>query len=318
MIERIQTEVTTEPVKEKISYSSSVLTSFGSCFSDEIGSRMKRTGFDICVNPFGTLYNPESIRSSIERLVRKKMLTDDEIIESHGIFTSYFHHSSFARNGRIEFLEYANGKLEEASAHLERSTDILITLGTARIYRLKENGITVSNCHKKPASLFERTLLSPDEVYGCLADIRSMLNVGKRKRIFFTVSPIRHIRDGLHGNQISKATLLLATERLCSENMDCIYFPAYEMFMDELRDYRYYAEDMVHPSSQAADYIWKRFCEFSMDNETIATMKEAEKIRKSMEHRPLFPDTDEWKRFSRNLEKRLEDFMKRHPDVKMP
>lgn len=254
------------------------LVLLGSCFTDNIGQKMRQCGFNVCVNPFGTLYNPVSVCNSVHRLASAVPFSEEECVNMGAgspLVCSFSHHTAAARADKAAFLEDANKALAEASAFFQDADTIIITLGTAWTFRHIGTGEIVSNCLKRDAKEFMRERLSVKsaglllnsvvERYGNSSALLARSSGIKPKRFIFTVSPIRHFKDGAHGNQISKSTLLLAEQSVCDVHQDiCEYFPAYEIMTDELRDYRFYAEDMVHPSQQAIDYIWERFCDFAL------------------------------------------------------
>ena len=279
---KLQTPVTDLPCKVGISYKDRIMM-LGSCFSDNIGSRLKNYGFDACVNPFGTLYNPASILSSVKRLISCERFTADDIVEigaGDSRTCSFHHHTSFARTSQKEFLANANERLAEAAAFFRGCNKVIITLGTSWCYRHIEKDMIVSNCLKRNPKEFVREFLPTSETARML---REIMDLCPDKQFIFTVSPIRHFKDGAHGNQISKASLLLGIEEaLAATPVDLSmnprytadYFPAYEIVMDELRDYRFYAEDMCHPTQQAADYICERFLAWALPSEEQDTLKE--------------------------------------------
>ena len=233
----------------------------GSCFATEIGSRMKEAGYDVCINPFGTLYNPVSIANSIARLDSAIPFRPEECEEmgaNAGKICSWWHHTSFARLTAEEFLLNANRALEEASAYWKECDTVIITLGTAMVWRLVSNGEVVSNCLKRPSREFSHELLSTGQVAAILGRIASS---HPDKKFIFTVSPIRHMGDGAHANTVSKSTLMLGLEPVLTTYPNTCYFPSFEIMIDELRDYSWYAEDRNHPSPAAADLIWERFRE---------------------------------------------------------
>jgi len=228
----------------------------GSCFTTEIGSRLESDGYHVIKNPFGILFNPASIASSIERMESGNPFTANDIVISDEKYTSFFHHSIFSRATEDEFLDNANEKLNQSVKDFEEAEVIIVTFGTAWVFRHIEKNIIVSNCHKINSKAFSRERLSVNEIVEQFSEIISR---HKEKKWVFTVSPIRHLADGSHGNQISKATLLLAIEQLQSIFNNVSYFPAYEIMMDELRDFSYYTEDTVHPSPSSIDYIYQMF-----------------------------------------------------------
>ena len=277
---KLQTPVTLEPAPVSVSYQDRIAV-LGSCFADEIGGRLTDAGFKVLSNPFGTLYNPVSIGNAVARLGSGVPFTADDVVEmgaGAGRFCSFWHHTSFARENADAFLENANRSLEEASAFWKECNKVIITLGTAWAFRFNETGETVANCLKRPGTEFTRYRLTVEQVSVLL---RGLVRRNPEKEFIFTVSPIRHLADGAHGNQLSKSTLLLATEGLP-------YFPAYEIMMDELRDYRWWAEDMVHPTKQAAAYLCDRFIEW------VLPVREWDLYESNMDawrrsrHRPLY------------------------------
>ena len=246
---KLQTVVDIQPSAWKIGYEDRILM-VGSCFSDEIGAQMQERYLHVTCNPFGTLYNPLSIAQALT------MTELPVLVEHEGLWHSMAHHGAFSRADKNEAEQAIRGSIETMQQALQEATVVIVTFGTAWVYELKDgiSGLGVSglvgNCHKLPESCFNRRRLSVEEI---VAAWKPILAQYSDKRWLFTVSPIRHIRDGLHENQLSKATLLQAVEYLGD------YFPSYEIMLDELRDYRFYADDLVHPSSLAVNYIWERF-----------------------------------------------------------
>jgi hypothetical protein len=287
---KLQTPVNDEKCQSGISYSDKIMM-LGSCFTDNIGRQLENFGFDVCINPFGTLYNPVSILQSVRRLISEEPFTEEDCIDmgaGSGLICSFSHHTSFARKDRETFLEDACRSLEEARRYFRECNKLIITLGTSWCFRHIERDLIVSNCLKRPAQEFTRKRLSLTETAEALREIVSICRDGRggaSKDIIFTVSPIRHFKDGAHGNQISKATLLLGIEEVLSEG--CAYFPAYEIVMDELRDYRFYAEDMCHPSQQTIDYIRERFLDWALAKEERLQLEENIRNYRRSCHRPL-------------------------------
>lgn len=278
---KLQTPVTDDRCKVGISFNDRIMM-LGSCFSDSIGRQLSDYGFNVCVNPFGTLYNPISILNSVERLATGKEFTPEDCImigAGDERFCSFSHHTSFARASKEEFIENADKALNEAREFFLNADKLIITLGTSWCFRHNASGIIVSNCLKRNAAEFTRERLSVAEVTDALKRIQELTNA----QIILTVSPIRHFKDGAHGNQISKATLLLGIEEFlagCPVDLSmnprypAEYFPAYEIVMDELRDYRFYAEDMCHPSQQTVNYIRERFLDWALPKEEQDILKE--------------------------------------------
>ncbi len=284
---KLQTPVETCKSKVSISQNDRIFI-LGSCFADNIGQKMADLGFDACVNPFGTIYNPVSVSNCIARLSSGIPFSKDECVPmgaGAGLVCSFSHHTSFARRTEEEFLKVANASLEEASRRWNAATKVIITLGTAWIYEYSRTGETVSNCLKIDAKEFTRRRLSVRETS---LPLMNMLARHPDKEFIFTVSPIRHLKDGAHGNQLSKGTLLLALEEVMAKFPErCDYFPAYEIVLDELRDYRFYAPDMIHPSAQAVDYIWSRFVDFAVPKQEFDELKKRRQEWLRAQHRPI-------------------------------
>ena len=299
---KLQTPVADEPCKVGISYEDKIMM-LGSCFTDNIGRQLVDYGFDVCVNPFGTLYNPVSILRSVERLISGTPFTAEDCVQIGAGDTrwcSFSHHTSFARASREEFLEHANMALKAAHEHFLSCTKVIITLGTSWCFRHKESDAIVSNCLKHPASEFFRERLSAAEVTDALRRIVELCCESSAgvcpKQFIFTVSPIRHFKDGAHGNQISKSALLLGIDDLLAGlpadlSMNPFYFadyfPAYEIVMDELRDYRFYAEDMCHPTQQTVDYIRERFLGWALHADESPRLQEKIREYRRSCHIPL-------------------------------
>ncbi|MGN0202411.1 MAG: GSCFA domain-containing protein [Candidatus Cryptobacteroides sp.] len=260
----------------------------GSCFADSIGQKMEEYGFDVCVNPFGTLYNPVSIAEAVSRLESGRKFSSEECVRMGAgseLVCSFSHHTSFARKTEEEFLEYADSSLEKASAMWRKASKVIVTLGTAWCYEHIRSGRTVSNCLKIDAKEFRRRRLDVEETAKLLEGI---VEGNPEKEFIFTVSPIRHLKDGAHGSQLSKSTLLLAIDRICTEYAGrADYFPAYEIILDELRDYRFYAEDLVHPSGQAVECLWSRFLDFCLPPEDREEISARDKQLKRSRHRQM-------------------------------
>ena len=267
----------------------------GSCFADEIGEKMVRGGFEAMVNPFGTLYNPASIAASLLRSISEKEYTADSVeliqSESDGMWHSWMHHSSFSSLDVATLVERINGTTHCVADFLREADVLIVTMGTAIIYRLKETGMLVANCHKQLDSLFVRERLNSYDIVDQWDMLLQLLeSVNPKLKVIFTVSPIRHKRDGYHVNQVSKGILLQGVDEIVngkSSNSQCFYFPSYEIMMDELRDYRFYADDMIHPSEKAVEYIWQRFQDTYFDNKTKDAVAKATKEWARHQHRQI-------------------------------
>ena len=300
-----RTEIDVPGNRRKIDYNTFSLF-IGSCFVENIGSNLMDFKFPVTINPFGVLYTPVSIYNSLSILLEKRLFTEKDLFNKNGLWHSFSHHSSFSHPDKEFCLQTINNRIEEASVQLKKSDFLFITFGTARIYQLKETGETVSNNHKLPHNKFDRRLLSVGEIvstYDIL--IKELHNVNFNLQIVFTLSPVRHWKDGATGNLISKSTLILAISRLIDSFGNVSYFPAYELIMDDLRDYRFYDDDMIHINKQGIDYIWKKFSNSFISPATLPVMKEITAIRQGLEHRPFNPESPEYHLFLTNLLTRI-------------
>ena len=275
------------------------ITMMGSCFVENIGKIMEENKFTVDINPFGTLYNPSSVANGLRMLLRPEPFTVKDLFQQGGVYHSFSHHSRFSSTSEEECLDRINSRLSSSADFLQKATRLIITWGTASIYRLKSNGTVVANCHKLPERLFQWERLSVDDIVNdWRALLLSLWEQNQEMKILLTVSPIRHWKDGAHENQLSKATLLLAAEALQEAYPERIdYFPSYELLMDELRDYRFYADDMLHPSPLAIDYIWQRFIDHFLSRESTILLKEWGSIRKAIDHKPFQPDSKAYRQF---------------------
>ena len=311
---KLLTEISINPLEQTIHYGDGLLF-LGSCFADEVGGICRGLGFDALVNPFGVLYNPASIAQSVERLTSGKPFCHDEVIRvGEGQYCTFSHNTAFWNVSEAALLDQVNESLNAAHEHFAKSQWIIVSLGTSWVFRNKENGQVVSNCHKLPARQFDREFLSVEDSAECLA---KMLQNHPEKQFIFTVSPLRHLKDGLHENELSKASLLLAVDEVCKAFDNAHYFPAYEILLDELRDYRFYKEDMVHPTEQAVQYIWERFTDFAVDPKEKPAMQAAAELRKMLKHKPLFPESETYKRFEALKEERICAMKRDFPRVRI-
>ncbi|WP_167616116.1 GSCFA domain-containing protein [Maribellus sediminis] len=287
----------------------------GSCFTENVGQRMEDLKYPVDINPFGILYNPMSVASGLELLLAAKHFSEDDLIEHNGLWHSFSHHGRFSTTGKSEMLEGINDRLEASAKSLKEADFLFLTFGTAWIYRYNKTGKVVSNCHKIPAAEFNRERLS---VTGIVATYKDLLpRIRKQNsnlKVVFTVSPIRHWKDGAIENQRSKATLLLAIDELQNQFPGfCTYFPSYEIVMDELRDYRFYAADMLHISDVAIDHIWQIFEESLIDAESRQLAKKVLKIRNAVSHRPFNMNTPEFNKFIQKFYKNILELEAEYP-----
>lgn len=289
----------------------------GSCFSENIGLRLKNHKFQVNMNPMGILFNPLSITSTIKRLLEENPFNESDLVTYNDLHHSFMHHGSFSKQNKEESLKNINYHYLKATDFLKTTDLLMITFGTAYTFKLKSNGEIVSNCHKFPSEIFTRFRLTIDEIVEEWKHvIIKLLNLNSKIKILFTVSPIRHLRDGAHDNQLSKSILHLAVDKLQSIFPDAImYFPSFEIMIDELRDYRFYEQDMIHPSSVASDWIWNNFSKTYFSKNTIKINKEWSSIKRSLEHRPLHPNTAVHREFLEHTYQNLISFAEKYPMI---
>lgn len=272
----------------------------GSCFSENIGLQLKESGFRVSLNPFGVLYNPASVGMALQRLWQNHPFREEELVEHDGLYHSFSHHGSFSGVDPKSTIENINASFKDAAKALQDVSCLMITFGTAWVYTLPSTDQIVANCHKLPEDSFMRRRLSVNEIEYFYIELLEMLFQEKPDlKVLFTVSPIRHMKDGFHENTLSKSTLHLAIEGLCESFDNVYYFPAYELLMDDLRDYRFYAEDMLHPSAIAQRYIWDHFSDSCFTKSTKEIVRQVQQIRKAMEHKPFHPEDEAYKRFAK-------------------
>ena len=287
----------------------------GSCFVTHIGRKLVEAKFRCDVNPYGVLYNPFSIAAALREMDGGKVYHSDDLFFFRECWHSPMHHGDFSSCEAEDTLRRINGRLKEAHEHFHRLDCLLLTFGSAWVYENKKTGTVVANCHKQPESCFTRRMLSVSEIVSDYTSLLSgLLARIPRLKVLFTVSPIRHVRDGMHANQLSKATLLLAVNQLQATFPEHVfYFPAYELLLDELRDYRFYAEDMVHPSETAIRYVWERFTRSCISADALRIMEESENIRKMLSHKPFYPASEEYKRFLGQIVLKIDQLNGKYP-----
>lgn len=316
---QFRTYINIKPATEQIDHTKSIF-SLGSCFAENIASRLQRAKFQVVSSPTGILFNPESIANTLNKLTlfanadAANRLIEAELRNTDGRWYNYNFHSVFCDSDK----SHATDKM--VSAHMAgvnalQSADIvIITFGTAWAYYLKECGEVVANCHKQPQSLFLRQLLSVEHI---AKRYDKLLSDGAlaQKRVIFTVSPIRHLADGAEDNSLSKATLRIAIAEFVRNHSNVEYFPSFEIVNDELRDYRFYADDMVHPSPLAIDYIWQRFSEYAFNTTTRQLIEQIARITQAAEHKPFEPTSEAHKRFCRQKLSQIEELNRAYPTL---
>ena len=305
------TKVQINPSETKIGYQDKILL-LGSCFADNIGEKFGEHYFQATVNPFGTLYNPASIMKAIT--LSFKHDNKHYILQHNGLWHSMMHHGSFSHPDKNELLSRYNESLTIMRNALQEASTIVVTFGTSWIYQME--GMVVANCHKIPAERFRRDCMTVGRIIDMWLPLLVQI---PNKHWIFTVSPIRHVKDGLHANHLSKATLLQAIDTLIvnarglNPSSSYSYFPSYEIMLDELRDYRFYAEDMVHPSQVAVDYIWQRFVETYMTVDTQGEMRALYQLWCDRHHRFLHPESEEAQTFAERIASRVQNLKEQYP-----
>jgi len=281
----------------KLNYSSKSLF-MGSCFTENIGNNLKELKFPVCINPTGIIYNPISICSTINYINTGYPFKESDLDFFNDAWFSFSHHGRFAHSDKKQCLENINSEMQNAAVFFKQAEFLFITLGSAYVYTHKKRNEVVANCHKLPSDVFTKSLLKAETIINefekALAQIqKSNPNI----QVIFTVSPIRHWSDGAIENQRSKSILITAIHEITEKQKNCFYFPAYELMMDDLRDYRFYAEDMIHPNASAIEYIREKFTSTFIDIASLEIMKKVMKLKRAMEHRPFGKDSQMYKKF---------------------
>jgi len=315
MREDFRTQFAIKKPTFSVNYESKIL-SMGSCFAVEIADRLLRQKFDILINPFGITYNPFSIANQLKRLLEGKKLSAEELFLHNELWNSFEHHSDFSGSDKKETLEGVNEIIEHAATFLKQTSVLVITLGSSFYYQLKSSGAVVNNCHKLPDKMFEQKLASSAETIEALSEVFHKLQLQNSKlKIILSVSPVRYLKYGAVENQVSKSNLIIACHELVKQ-FDCVYyFPAYELMMDDLRDYRFYAEDMVHPNKQAVEYIFRKFQDAVIDADCFDTMKKIDAIQNSLAHRPRNANSNEHKKFLEKILVEIETIEQQNPNI---
>lgn len=299
---KFRTEIKVKPLGFEIGYNDTIL-SLGSCFATSIADHLRELRFDIRTNPSGILFNPQSIADAVKMFITANPLQDSDLELSNGLYFNYSFHGSFSDHERKIALRRMNHSIEYGADSLSRSSVVIVTFGTAWAYSRK--GEVVANCHKQPAEEFTRQLLTTEQIVDCWSKLID--GELRNKRIIFTLSPVRHLRDDATENSLSKAILRVAINSLTERYDNAYYFPAYELMMDDLRDYRFYAEDMTHPSKVAVEYICEKFDSAAMSAPTIELTKQVRSIVSGLCHTPLHGSSPQHEQFKEQLRSRAEE-----------
>ena len=317
---QFRTQIPLSKTNNPIDYNSKVL-SFGSCFAENMADKFDYFKFQNETNPFGIIFNPVSIEKIIDRTVQEKWFTEKDVFFHNERWHSFEVHSDLSNSDRQELLETLNKEISETHKQLQEATHIIITYGTSWIYRNLESEQIVANCHKVPQKQFLKELLSVDIIEKSIQNTIHLIHtLNPDINFIFTISPVRHIKDGFAENQLSKSHLFAALHQvLKTYNSKLIthnYFPSYEIMMDELRDYRFYTEDMLHPNPVAIDYIWHKFSENYIAEDAILMMKEVDEIQKSLRHRSFNPESEQHQKFLAKLQQRINLLEEKLPHIR--
>jgi len=287
----------------------------GSCFSDNIGSKMHGALFNATVNPMGTLYNPMSIARAVKRIIENEPVAGKNLFMQNGVWNSFDFHSRHSMPDKQVTIDRMNQRIEQGHNALHQAQLLTITLGTAMVYRLRSTGEVVANCHKVPQHEFERKMAPVSDMVQTLDDmLRALHDFNPGLHVIFTVSPIRHIADGLDINSLSKASLRVAIHETMARHQEyCDYFPAYEIMLDDLRDYRFYTSDMVHPSEVAVEYIWQAFQATYLDDHSALAVARCERVHKRLQHRPMSTNRETVERFNNDTASVVRNLIKEYP-----
>lgn len=297
-----------------IDYNSKII-SLGSCFAENIGEKLNYFKFRNITNPFGIIFNPISIEKLVERAVMKNYFTEKDLFYHNERWHCFEIHSDLSNNSQPEFLEKLNKLLEEFILQIQSSTIFIITYGTSWIYRNLNDNKVVANCHKMPQNQFTKELLSVENILKSIQNTIFLIqSVNSNAQFIFTISPVRHIKDGFFENNVSKAHLFSAIfESVKNENVS--YFPSYEILMDELRDYRFYKNDMLHPSETAIAYIWDKFKNSFINPTVFSTINDVEVIQKGLEHKAFNPDSESHQLFLSQLQSKINLLQQHFPNI---
>lgn len=317
---QFRTTIELKPFDRRIDHSQTIL-SLGSCFASNVAERLARAKFCVTSSPTGILFNPESIAATLDRFDavargdNGALPAAEDLAYGNERWFSYDFHSDFSATDATDALAAMQEAVRHGAQALKDAQVVIITFGTAFVFRLKQSGDVVANCHKQPQALFQREMMSAEQIAARYISLMQGPLAGKQ--VIFTVSPVRHLADGLEQNSLSKATLRVAVDLIQKACPNAYYFPSYEIVMDELRDYRFYADDMTHPSRMAIDYIWERFGEVAFSDKTKALNERIERIVKASEHRPFNRNGQEYKAFCRTQREKITQLESEHPSVCM-
>ncbi|RAU83542.1 GSCFA domain-containing protein [Pontibacter arcticus] len=301
-----RTEVQVKPTNLHLTHQHKALT-IGSCFAEVIGRKLLQHKADVLVNPFGTIFNPISLCLLLKAAATQVYTFDEHLVEHNGIWYAYDFHSSLSSPSKTQLLGQIHERLDQTRQQLEKAEIVIITLGTAVAYKLKDTGKVVANCHKLPAKQFDRFILSTSEIEVAFQELLPILqSINPKLKVILTVSPVRHVKETLETNSVSKAILCVVCHQLTQQYANILYFPAYEIMLDDLRDYRFYKQDMLHPTEVAEDYIWEKFLNAYYSSDFREFTLEWSKIQRALQHRSFHPQSEAHQSFLKNTLQQLE------------
>ena len=313
------TKIPISKSQKPIDYSSKIM-SIGSCFAENMGEKFQYFKFNTTVNPFGIIFNPVSIEKLILRVVNQEKFTEKDVFFHNEMWHCFEVHSELSNPNKEEFLENLNTILESTNQQITKSTHLIFTYGTSWVYRNKLSNEIVANCHKVPQNQFDKEILSVETIESSIKNTVELIQkVNPKCNFIFTISPVRHIKDGFFENNVSKGNLFLALNNILKTEyckLKTEYFPSYEILIDELRDYRFYANDMLHPSQVAIDYIWINFFENYIDEKEFATMNQVCEIQRALKHRPFNPNSESHLQFLKNIQQKIDKLAENFAHIK--
>ena len=310
-----RTEIPIKQQQPQIDYDGNVVL-LGSCFSNNIGEKLNYFKFNTLINPYGIIFNPIAIENAIAESIEGKVYAKDDLIFSNELWLSLHHHTQFSSVNPDEVLTAIYNNIELLNKALKNASHVVLTLGTAWVYRYVKTDSIVANCHKIPQKEFQKELLTTEQILTSLRNSIALIKkVNKNAVVIFTVSPVRHLKDGFIENQLSKAHLLSSIHEVITAEKTSHYFPSYEIMMDDLRDYRFYNEDMIHPNHTAINYIWKKFVEIWVSKDIYAVMKDVDAIQKGLAHKPFNPTSKQHQEFLKSIEQKINALSKKYPSI---
>ena len=312
-----RTEIRLKPSAWKIRHTDH-FWSIGSCFAEHLHSKLSSGGFNCFSNPCGIVYNPVSLLDQIDRCIRAEPYTEEDLIRHGGLFHGLYHHGAFSSPDESVALARMNESLLQGHQDLMKTDVLMITMGSAIGYFYKPNGKLLANCHKIPAGEFDRKFLTPEDIVEKFSKIVQKLQACQPGiNIILTISPVRYLKEGFTDNSLSKSVLVLAIHQILKKFKHTHYFPAYEILLDDLRDYRFYKGDMVHPNEQAVDFIWAKFMASYFDEPATKTWEAVHELNLARCHRPLHPDTHAHRQFLSELEMKILEMKREFPHLRI-